>query len=299
MASQHLVITGATGHIGRQLVHALLAQGHRITAVARPSKRLEALGQAGATLAPGDLFDVAFLTEALRGADAAFLMIPPNGQAADVLADMRQGGEAIAQAVQAAGLRQAVSLSSARVDQPVGNGPLFVEQEARLNAITGLAVAHLRPAFFMDNLLSNVGMIQHLGSVASTMRPDVALPMIATRDIAAKAAELLGHGPLTGQSVHYLLGPRNYTMQEVTAAFGLAIGRPDLPYTQLGYDQARQGMLRAGMSASMADLMEEMIRTQNEGRVVEHVVRTPANTTPTTIEEFAQTVFAPAFQKAQ
>lgn len=299
MSSQHLVITGATGHIGSQLVHSLLAQGHRVTAVARPSQRLDALQQAGAAIAPGDLLDVAFLTQVLNGADAAFLMIPPNGQAADVLADMRQGGEAIAQAMQAAGLRQAVSLSSARVDQPVGNGPLFVAQEARLNAITGLAVAHLRPAFFMDNLLANVGMIQRLGGIASTMRPDVSLPMVATQDIAAKAAELLGGGPLTGQSVHYLLGPRNYSMQEVTAAFGQAIGRPDLPYSQLGYDQARQGMLKAGMSASMADLMEEMIRTQNEGRVVERDVRTAASTTPTTIETFAQTVFAPAFQKAQ
>lgn len=298
MSTQHLVIIGATGHIGSQLMHALLAQGHHVTAVARPSECLDALGQAGATIAAGDLLDVAFLTQVLRGADAAFLMIPPNGQAADVLADMRHGGETIAQAVQAAGLRQAVSLSSARVDQPVGNGPLFVAQEARLNAIPGLVVAHLRPAFFMDNLLSNVGMIQRLGGVASPMRPDVSLPMVATRDIAAKVAELLGNGPLTGPSVHYLLGPRNYSMLEVTAAFGQAIGRSDLPYFQLGYDQARQGMLKAGMSASMADLMEEMIHTQNEGRVMERNVRTEASTTPTTIEEFAQTVFAPAFQRA-
>lgn len=298
MSSQHLVITGATGHIGSQLVHALLAQGHRVTAVARPSERLDALGQAGATVAAGNLLDTAFLTQVLHGADAAFLMIPPNGKAADVLADMQQGGEALAQAVQAAGLRQAVSLSSARVDQPVGNGPLFVAQEARLNAIAGLAVAHLRPAFFMDNLLSNIGMIQRLGGVASTMRPDVSLPMVATRDIAAQAAELLG-GALTGTSVHYLLGPRDYSMQEVTVAFGQVIGQPDLPYHQLGYDQARQGMLKAGMSPSMADLMEEMIRTQNEGRVVERDRRTAASATPTTIEQFAQTVFAPAFQRAQ
>ena len=280
-------------------MHALLAQGHRITAVARPSPRLDALQQAGATIAPGDLLDGAFLTQVLRGADAAFLMIPPNGKAPDVLADMRQGGEALARAVQASGLRQAVSLSSARADQPVGNGPLFAEQEARLNAIAGLAVAHLRPAFFMDNLLANVGMIQRLGGVASAMRPDVSLPMVATQDIAAKAAELLSSSLLQGQSVHYLLGPRNYSMQDATAALGQAIGRPDLPYIQLSSDQARQGMLQAGMSASMVDLMDEMIRTQNAGQVVERDVRTAASTTPTTLEAFAQTVFAPAFQQAE
>lgn len=85
-------------------MHTLLAQGHRVTAVARPSARLDALGQAGATLAAGDLLDVPFLTQVLRGADAAFLLIPPNGKAADVLADMRQGGESLAQAVRASGL---------------------------------------------------------------------------------------------------------------------------------------------------------------------------------------------------
>ena len=298
MTSQQLVITGATGHIGSQLVYSLLAQGHRVTAVSRPSSRLDALQQAGATIAPGDLLDVAFLTQVLRGADAAFLMIPPNGKALDVLADMRQGGEAIAQAVQAAGLHQAVSLSSARADQPVGNGPVFAHQEARLNAIGGLAVAHLRPAFFMDNLLANVGLIPRLGGVGSAMRPDLPLPMVATQDIAAKAAELLGR-PLEDHSVHYLLGPRNYSMQEATAAIGQAIGRPDLPYVRLSYADARQGMLKAGASASMADLFDEMIRVMNEEKTVVRAVRTAASTTPTTLEEFAQTVFVPAFQRAQ
>lgn len=151
----------------------------------------------------------------------------------------------------------------------------------------------------MDNLLANVGMISRLGGVASALRPDVSFPMVATQDIAAKAAELLGSGPLQGQTVHYLLGPRNYSMQDATAAIGQAIGRPDLPYIQLSNDQARQGMLQAGMSASLVDLMAEMIRTQNEGKVIVRDVRTAASTTLTTLEAFAQAVFAPAFQRVQ
>ena len=298
MATQHVVITGATGKIGTHLAHALLAQGHRVTAVARPSQRLDALAQAGAIPATGDLLDVAFLTETLRGADAAFLMIPPNVKAPDVLAAMRQAGEAIAKAVEASGLRQAVSLSSSRADQPANNGPIFRDQEIRLNGIAGLAVAHLRPAYFMENLLANVGLIKHLGHAGSAMRPDVSLPMIATKDIAAKAAELLSGSPLTRPSVHYLLGPRTYSMQEATAILGQAIGQPALTYVQLPYEQAKKGMMQAGMSESMADLTEDMIRTQNEGKTLVLDVRTAASTTPTTLEEFAQTVFAPAFQAA-
>lgn len=165
--SQHIVITGATGNIGTALVHQLLQQGHRVTAVARPSTRLDALRQAGAETQAGDLHDAAFLTDVLRGADSAFLMIPPNMQAPDFLAYQAEVGQAIVQAVRDAGLRQAVHLSSIGADEPAGTGPVvgLYHQEARLNAIDGLRVAHLRPAYFMENLLANVGLIQHMGII--------------------------------------------------------------------------------------------------------------------------------------
>ncbi|OGX82173.1 NmrA family NAD(P)-binding protein [Hymenobacter coccineus] len=298
MASQHLVITGATGHIGSQLVHALLAQGHRVTAVARPSQRLDALTQAGAQAAAGDLLDGDFLTRTLRGADAAFLMVPPDVKAADVLAHHEEVNVSLAQAVQAAGLRRAVNLSSVLSDQSASNGPAFRRQEERLNGLAGLQVAHLRPAYFMDNLLAQINLIKRMGSAGSATRPGVRLPMVATKDIATKAAELLGADSFENHSAHYLLGPRDYSMQEATAILGQAIGQPELRYVQFSYDQARQGLLQTGMSESMVNLMEGMVRAGNENREVKPSVRTPASTTPTTLEEFAQTMFVPAFQQA-
>jgi uncharacterized protein YbjT (DUF2867 family) len=171
--SKKITVLGATGNIGTALVHHLLEQGHQVTAVARPSARLEALQAAGATVRAGDAHDAAFLTEALRGADAAFLMIPPNLTAPDVLAHMHQIGEATTAAVRAAGLPAAVHLSSIGADEPAGTGPVvgLHYQEARLNAIEGLAITHLRPAYFMENLLANIGLIQHMGIIGSAMRP--------------------------------------------------------------------------------------------------------------------------------
>ena len=171
-------------------------------------------------------------------------------------------------------------------------------QEARLNAIAGLRVVHLRPAYFMENLLSSVGMIQHMGITGGALRPDLALPMIATKDIAAKAAELLAGELPAGQSVHNLLGPRSYSQQEATAAIGQAIGRPELPYVPFSYDDAQKGMVGAGLSEDMARLYIEMTRSLNEEKLMVHEVRTAASTTPTTLEEFAETVFAPAFRGA-
>ena len=297
---KNLVVLGATGNIGTALVHNLLNMGHRVTAVARASARLDALVQAGALAAAGDLHDAAFLTDVLRDADAAFLMIPPNPTAPDVLAYMQQVGKTIAQAVRASGLKQAVHLSSIGADLPAGTGPVvgIHHQEARLNAIEGLTVAHLRPAYFMENLLANVGMVQHMGITGSAMRPELQFPMVATKDIAAKATELLNADQFENQSVYYLLGPRNYSQQEATAAIAQAIGRPGLPYVPFSYEDAKKGMMQAGLSESMANLYDEMTRSMNEGKAMVHEQRTAASTTPTTLDEFAQTVFAPAFKGA-
>lgn len=298
MVFQHFVITGATGHIGAQIVHTLLAQGHRVTAVARSSQRLDVLTQAGATPAAGDVQDVAFLTGVLRGADAAFLLVPPDVKDPDVLAHHDHVAAAMVQAVQASGLRHAVNLSSARADQPANNGPLFQRQEERLNALPGLMVAHLRPAYFMDNLLAQAGLIKRMGSMGTAMRPDLRLPMVATKDIAAKATELLGADTFVNHAAHYLLGPRDYSMQEAAAILGAAIGQPELRYTQLSYENARKGLLQAGMSESMANLMEDMVRISNDGREAKADMRTAASTTLTTLEKFARTIFAPAFERA-
>ena len=130
-----------------------------------------------------------------------------------------------------------------------------------------------------------------MGITGEAMRPDVRLPMIATKDIAAYAAGLLNGEPLAGHSVHNLLGPRNYSQQE-------AIGRPDLPYVLFSYDDAQKGMMGAGLSENMASLYIEMTRSLNEEKLMVHESRTDAGTTPTTLKEFAQKVFAPAFRGA-
>ena len=66
--SKKITVPGTTGNIGTALIHHLLKQSHQVTAVARPSARLDAQAQAGATPKAGDAHDAPSLTEALRGA---------------------------------------------------------------------------------------------------------------------------------------------------------------------------------------------------------------------------------------
>ena len=84
-------------------------------------------------------------------------------------------------------------------------------------------------------------------------------------------------------------------MTEATKILGAAIGKPDLQYVQFNYEDAEQGMIQAGISPDLASNYNEMAKALNEG-LVHLAPRTPENTTHTSLEEFAHSVFAPAFK---
>ena len=289
MANRVYAVTGATGNIGRRLTLILLERGHRVRAIGRSAERLRPLGDTGAEPFEGSLDNEAFLARAFEGASGAFAMIPPNPAAVDFRAYQNQVGKALASAIREAGVTHVVHLSSLGAHLPSGTGPIagLYDNEQRLNAIEGLNVVHLRPGFFMENSFYSIGLIKGMGINGSPLDPNLPLPMIATRDIAAVAADLLDRLEFTGKSARELLGPGDITMLEVTRALGEAIGRSDLQYVQFPYEEARDAMLGMGMSQSVADGMMEMYRAINEGRLQPIESRSAENTTPTTIEEFA------------
>jgi uncharacterized protein YbjT (DUF2867 family) len=166
--------------------------------------------------------------------------------------------------------------------------------EERLNRIKGLNVVHLRAAYFMENLLWNIDLIRSKGIAGSAIRGDLKIPMIATKDIAAYAAERLVKRDFTGSSVRYLLGQRDLTLTEATAIIGSRISKPGLPYVMFPYDDAEKGMVAMGLSPDMSRTYVEMSRAFNEGRI-KAAVRDPGNTTPTSIESFCDEVFVPVF----
>jgi uncharacterized protein YbjT (DUF2867 family) len=291
------VVTGATGNIGKELTLRLLGAGKKVRAIGRSAERLQPLVDEGAEAAVGSVDDAAFLTGAFSGAAGVFAMIPPSYTEENFRAYQSRIADAIVAAVRASGVSHVVHLSSLGAHLPSGTGPIagLHDSEQKLNAVEGLNVVHLRPTFFMENWLSSISTIKDMGVNGSPLRPDLALPMIATKDIAVVAAEYLLSRDFSGSSVRDLYGPRDYTMVEVTEALGRAIGKPDLQYVQFPYDAAREALLGMGLSASVVDDFVEMDTAMNEGVLAATAPRSAENTTPTTIEEFAAEVFAPAY----
>ncbi len=282
-----IAITGATGNIGGKIALDLISKGEKVRCIARGTDKLERLAGKGADTAAVDLSDTASLTKALSGAEAVFIMIPPNYGASDFRAYQNAVGESIFTAVKEAGVKTVVNLSSQGAHLADRTGPIkgLRDQEQRLNKLSGVNVLHLRPAYFMENLLTNIDMIRKQNMLGGALKADLKIPMIATQDIAKFAAERLIQKDFASIVVKDLLGQRDLSMNQVAVILGEKIGRPALKYVQFTYEDTRGALVSMGLSEDVAGLFIEMIRAFNDGLIKSH--RTPENTTETPLEEFA------------
>jgi uncharacterized protein YbjT (DUF2867 family) len=292
------VITGATGNTGSIIAESLLAQGQKVRVVGRDPKRLERFAGKGAEIFVADVIDVAALTKAFAGATAVYAMIPPNLSSPDVRAHQEKVSDALRSAIEKNGIKYAVVLSSFGADKSQGTGPVvgLYSLEKKLEGIPGLNALFLRAGYFMENLLPQAGMIKALGIMAGPVKEDLLLPMIATRDIGAFAAEALLKLDFVRKSAHELQGPRDVAYAEVAKIVATAIGKPGLAYKQMPAAQLKPALTQMGMSSNMADLLLEMAGALNSGHMKMLEPRSRANATPTTLETFIAEVFLPAYQ---
>jgi uncharacterized protein YbjT (DUF2867 family) len=293
------VITGATGNTGKEIATALLAAGQKVTVIGRSAERLQPLTAKGAKPAVGSLDDAEFLAKTLQGAKAVYAMIPPNYAAENFRVYQNRIADALVSAVKQAGVKYVVALSSvgAHLTEKAGVVQGLYDMEQKFNQLKDVHVLYLRPTYFMENLLGQIGTIKQMGIMGSPLKPDLKFPIIATKDIAAVGAKRLLALDFTGKSVQYILGARDVTNNEIATVFGKAIGKPDLKYVQFPYADAKNAMVGMGLSASAAEAMVEFMQSMNEGRTLSDVRRTPENTTPTTLEAFAK-IFASIYQQA-
>jgi uncharacterized protein YbjT (DUF2867 family) len=292
------VITGATGHTGKAATEKLLATGAKVRVIGRDAKRLEQFSRQGAEAVVADMTDASALERAFSGARAVYAVMPPNVSAADVRAHQEQVTDSLTAAIRNNGIAYAVALSSTGADKTYGTGPVLGVHglEKKLEAIDGLNALSLRCGYFMENLLPQVGIIQSMGFMAGPVRADVPLPMIATSDIGAAAAESLAKLDFVGMQTRELLGARHVTYTEAAKIIGTAIGKPDLIYRQVPASVLKPAMMQMGMSSNMVDLLLEMSDALNTGHMKSQELRSARNTTATTLETFVAEVFAPAYR---
>jgi uncharacterized protein YbjT (DUF2867 family) len=267
----HYVITGGAGNISKPITEALLAAGHTVTVVGRTAANLQELVDKGAKAAIGNVHDIPFLTQAFAGADAVYVMNPPDFVTNDVKGTYGQVGENYAAAIKANKVPYVVHLSSIGAHLPSGAGPVsgLYRAEQALNRGTDAIILHLRPSYFYNNLFANLDLIKQAGIIGSNFSiTDKKFPVVDPSDIAAVATDALLKLNFTGRSVQYIVGDEVST-DAIAAAIGKAIGKPDLQWVHFPNDQAFAGMRQAGLGEDIARNYVEMGDALQSGLMTE------------------------------
>lgn len=221
-----LAITGITGQVGGAVARAALAAGMDVRAVLRDPGKAAHWAARGCDVAVADMTDARALTEAFAGADAVFVLIPPVFDPAPGFPEVRRVIAAVAEAVTRARPGRLVCLST--IGAQVGRPNLLNQLglvEAALGALD-LPVGFVRAAWFMENSAAEVRRAIASGVMRSHLQPlDRPVPMVATADVGAVAAELLLTS-WTGRRVIELEGPARVSPAEIAATLSALSHRP-------------------------------------------------------------------------
>jgi uncharacterized protein YbjT (DUF2867 family) len=221
-----ILVTGATGNVGRQLVRQLLEKNIGVRVLSRDPR--EGSFPAGVEVIAGDAGQPAALREALSGVDRMFFMSPTRHLIAQAVAT--------AEAARRSGLRHIVMLSSLAVEMPEDN-PLTREhaEAERIIQSSACAWTMLRAGVFATNTLPWASSIKSEGTVRNVLTNDSYAP-IDPYDIAAVAATTLTEPGHTAK--HYgLTGEESITPREQVAVLGELLGR-EIRYIELSFEEA-------------------------------------------------------------
>jgi uncharacterized protein YbjT (DUF2867 family) len=251
-----IVVTGATGNAGSEVVRALTARGGRVRAFVRdPGKARHKLGE-NVELAVGDFADPPSVRAALEGADALLLSCADDPR--------RVGWEmaAIDTAV-AAGVRRIVKLSAATAEpgSPVAFWDWHGQVERHLRAC-GAGWVILRSGWYMSNLLAAASSVAAEGRLYAPAG-ETRIAMIDPRDVGEAAAAVLSSPGHEGQT-YLLTGPRAITYTEVAAALSAATGSR-VEFVDLPGDAAYQAMIGDGMPGFVAEQIVAMFGRLRQG----------------------------------
>jgi len=293
-----IVITGATGNTGAKIIPMLLKKGEQVRAIGRSEQKIRALWGNDVQVAIGDQGDPVFLTEAFKEADAVYLLIPPKMDTDDFRAYYNSCGNAAMTALRANNIKKIVFLSSLGAELEAGTGPVLGlhDVEAKLGELTDADVAILRPGYFMENTLMNLPMIREKKMNGNSIDGSVAIYMIAAKDIAARAAELLSKRKFSGHGIIDLFGDQISYIQ-VTKLLGKALGISNVPYTRFSAEDTIRSLMSFGLSRNMAASLVELGEAVSKGNVKSAANNLAKPNTPTRFAQFAQEIKAGAGNK--
>jgi uncharacterized protein YbjT (DUF2867 family) len=240
-----ILITGATGNVGREVVNLLLEYGKKVVAVTRHPATADLPD--GARVVEGDPTRPQTLAKALQGVEAVFISPRALGDATAGAATAELLKLAAEQGVQRVVVISAVTVEYGGGYQRFADAFRSVEDAAHAS---GLQWTILRCADFASNALAWAPQIRTTGMVRGVYG-DAATSTIHERDIAAISALALLDAAHAGH-IYVLTGPQSLTQREKVRLIGEAIGRK-VSWIEVAPEQFRQAMLAQGLPEDVPD----------------------------------------------
>ena len=254
--AKKLLVTGATGNIGSQLVSILAAnQDIEVRAFIRDPKKAAPLEAAGAEVVFGTFEDEASIQKAVEGIDTLVLITAPNPNAAE------QASTALKAAKQA-GVRKVVRISAlkASLDGPTENTRLHGQTDREIQA-SGLTYIILRPHFFMQNIFMSAQSIAAEGNLYYGMG-DGKLGMIDVRDVVDCAAQAVLSDEFDDQVLNPT-GPESISFYEVADKLSAALGK-QVNYVPVPPEAVEQSLRQMNMGDWFPVVMRDYSKAYNE-----------------------------------
>src|SRR6266567_174294 len=288
-----ILITTPTGKIGRRVLVELLAPEFSVRVIARNPSRLPEEIREQVEIVRGSAEDAGTLRPALDGVEALFWCVPTESlQETNVRGYYERFAHAGCEAIRRAGTPRIVTISAGGKGLARNAGPIsgLHAMEDILNQ-SGAAIRHLRCAAFMENLLLQAQRICEQGILSYPMPGDVAISMVAAKDIADVALRWLARrdwAGIMGVAVH---GPEDLSYNQAAAIIELVLERP-ARYREMSADDYVRNLVRSGASVHYADRQTAMFAELTRG-ITRAEPRTPESTTPTTLTAWTESELLP------
>ena len=276
-----ILVAGATGHVGSELVRLLAAAGTPARAPVHPPNKAAPIQRLGLETAVGDFEQPDTLDAAMAGCDRLFLLSPPTPR-------QPQQEQQVIDAAKRARVAHVVKQSVPWADDP-DTGLVFCRWHGQIEQHlegSGLSYTLLRPSNFMQNFLMSAQPVAEQG-VLYGMLGEGRVGFIDTRDVAAVAAQLLTSPGHQGAS-YTLTGPEALSAAEVAERLSAAIGR-QVRAADIGLDAFRQGLAAAGLPGWLVDGVVEgnkLLAAGHGAEVTDEVARVVGRA-PRTFAQFA------------
>lgn len=277
-SNQALLVTGASGHLGRRVVELLLEAGAgRVIATTRKPESLADLAAKGAEIRRADFDDEAGLADAFKGATRALLI---STDALDRPGRRAEQHTRAVRALKAAGVQHIVYTSAAHADRGA-TFEVFADHRASEDAVvaSGLDYTLLRNSLYADLFLQSLG-----GAVASGQLVDArgaGAAAFVTREDCARAAAAALSRDVYGKWIYDVTGPESLTSDDVAKIVSSLANKP-IAHQSIPADALSQGLQQHGFPAFVADLFVRFDVAIAKGELavattaVEHLTGRPA-----------------------